>query len=69
MYYKNDDIKYDGEFINDKFEGKGKFIYEDGKYYIGQWSDDLLNGKGTLYYTNGKIENEGNFIDDEFAEN
>ena len=40
-YYNNDNIKYDGDFINDEYEGNGKYIYESGNYYIGQW----LNGK------------------------
>ena len=26
LYYKNGNIRYEGEFINDKFEGKGKFF-------------------------------------------
>ena len=69
MYYSNGNIKYKGDFINDKKDGIGHFIYEDGKYYIGQWSNNLRNGKGTLYYPNGKIEKEGNFINNVFAGN
>ena len=34
-YYKNGDIKYDGNFVNDKFGGDGKYIDESGNYYIG----------------------------------
>ena len=41
LYYKNGNIKYDGYFIDDKFEGNGKYIYEDGKYYIGEWKNDF----------------------------
>jgi hypothetical protein len=26
----------EGEFINGKLEGKGKYIWEDGEYYIWQ---------------------------------
>ena len=40
-YYKNGNIRYDGEIVNGKAEGNGKYIYENGDYYIGQW----LNGK------------------------
>ena len=32
---------YDGEFVNEHFEGKGKYIYEDGNYYIGHWKNNL----------------------------
>ena len=61
-YYSNGNIKYDGEFINDKREGKGKFIWEDGEYYIGEWKDALKHGKGIIYYSNGNIKYDGNFI-------
>ena len=44
-YYSNENIKYDGDWINDKREGNGKYILEDGKYYIGQFKNDLGNGK------------------------
>ena len=37
IYYKNGTIMYDGNFVNDKAEGDGKYIDEDGNYYIGQW--------------------------------
>ena len=46
-YNKNGNIKYEGDWINDKKEGNGKLIDEDGYYYIGQFKDDLINGKGT----------------------
>ena len=49
MYYKKGKIEYIGYFVNDKFEGKGKYIYEDGEYYIGQWLNDNKNGKGIVY--------------------
>ena len=51
-YYKNGDIKYDGDFVNDVYEGKGKYIFENGKYYIGQWLNGKANGK--YNYENGE---------------
>ena len=36
---------YEGDFINDKFEGIGKYILENGIYYIGEWKNGLRNGK------------------------
>ena len=47
------------DFKNGKKEGDGKFIFEDGNYYIGQFKDDLFNGKGIIYYKNGNIMYEG----------
>ena len=62
---------YEGDYINDKREGNGKYIWEGGKYYIGQFKNDFANGKGTLYYPNGKIKIlcEGNWINNEFVGN
>ena len=33
-------IRYDGDFINDKYEGNGKYNYINGEYYIGKWKND-----------------------------
>ena len=57
-------ILYEGEFINGKFEGNGKYIYDDGKYYIGQYKNGLREGKGIIYYKNGKLLFECKFIND-----
>jgi len=34
LYYKNGKIKYEGDFIKDKFEGNGKYIYENGEIIL-----------------------------------
>ena len=65
-YSSNGKIKYEGDFINDKFEGYGKYIWENGEYYIGQFKNGLRNGIGKEYYTDGNIKWEGNWINDEF---
>ena len=62
MYYVNGKIKYEGDFVNDKYEGNGKYIWEDDEYYIGQWKNSLFHGKGIEYYSNGKIKYEGDFV-------
>ena len=49
LYYPNGNIIYEGEWINDYREGNGKYILEDGQYYIGHWKNDLRNGKGIVY--------------------
>ena len=51
---------------NNKYNGYGKIIYENGEYYIGEFKDGLKYGKGILYYKNGKIMFLGDFIDDKF---
>ena len=52
-----------GKYINDKY------IYDDGKYYIGEIKNNLPNGKGIKYYQNGKINYEGYFINGKFEGN
>lgn len=32
-----DGKKYEGQFVNDKREGKGTFSWSDGRQYIGEW--------------------------------
>jgi len=63
-YYKNGNIKYDGDFVHDKYEGNGKRIYGNGEYYIGQFLNGLRNGKGIEYYKNGNIKYDGDFVKD-----
>ena len=65
IYYVNDELKYDGDFVNDKAEGKGKYIFENGDYYIGQFSNNNKHGEGIAYSKDGTVIYEGSFVDDE----
>ena len=40
-YYKNGDIKYEGNYEDDKYNGDGKLTEENGEIYIGEFK----NGK------------------------
>ena len=42
--------KYEGEFKNDKREGKGIMLYNDGDKYEGEFKDDKKDGKGIYYF-------------------
>ena len=50
MYYENGNLHYDGDFKNNKLEGNGKIIYEDGGYYTGQFKNGYRHGKEVIYY-------------------
>ena len=63
LYYSNGNIKYEGDFVDDKFEGNGKYIWQSGEYYIGQWKNNLPNEKGFVFYSNGNV----NWINDVFV--
>ena len=64
MYYKDGCVEYEGDFKEGKYDGEGKYIYENGDYYIGQFKDGLYNGKGKEYDKNGNIINEGEWAND-----
>ena len=44
-----------GKYLN------GRYIYDDDKYYIGEFKDNIPNGKGIKYYKYGNILYDGNF--------
>ena len=61
-YYKNGD-KYDGNWKENKREGKGVFFHnETGEVYKGNFSNNKPNGMGIYYYKNGD-RYEGMFKD------
>ena len=45
-----------GKYLDDKY------IYNDGKYFIGETKNNVPNGKGIKYYKNGNIFYKGDFI-------
>ena len=69
IYYKNGNIKYDGDFVNNKIEVNGKYIWEDSEYYIGQFLNDLRHGKGKLYDKDDNIKYDGDFVNGKFEGN
>ena len=68
LYYNNGILKYEGDFINDKFEGYGKYFNENEnkwKYYIGEWKNGLKHGKGKIFDKNENLMYEGDFANGE----
>lgn len=47
---------YEGERVNGKKQGKGKFVWKDGSVYNGNFDNDQINGQGTL-----TIPNQGTY--------
>ncbi len=52
--YVKSDSKYFGEFKNNKPNGEGFFLYEDGQSYEGFFKDGELHGKGVMIYSDGQ---------------
>ena len=64
-YYKNKKIKYEGNFVDDEYDGDdGCFYYENGDIYIGQFKNGKKNGSGFIYDKDNNLKIEGEFLDD-----
>ena len=46
---------YDGEWKDNKKNGRGTLRYSDGDVYDGEFKDGLKHGRGTFRYANGKV--------------
>ena len=46
---------YDGEFIDDLFDGNGKYFWNDGKKYKGLFKNGLINWKGEFIWNDNSI--------------
>ena len=57
-YYKNGKIKYEGNFLNDLYDDdNGKYYYENGDVYIGQFKNGEKYGEGLTYNKEGELIN------------
>ena len=59
----NNNENYEGNWLNDKREGKGIMKYNNGDIYDGDWENDKKVGNGKMKYKNGDIY-EGEWKDD-----
>ena len=62
IYYKDGNVQYEGDFINDKFDGNGIYFDKDGNYYDGKWKKGLRHGKGITYFKDGRKQYDGDFV-------
>ena len=57
-YYKNGNLKYEGNFLNDLYDDdNGKYYYENGNVYIGQFKNGEKYGEGLTYNKEGELIN------------
>jgi len=57
-----DKARYEGDFIDNEFEGNGVYYLDNGNYYEGQFKKGKFNGYGKEYDKDGKILREGKYI-------
>ncbi|CAF4929612.1 unnamed protein product [Rotaria sp. Silwood1] len=55
--------RYEGQFKDNNFNGKGTYYYANGNQYTGDWVDDKKSGKGVFTWANGN-QYKGQFKDD-----
>ena len=55
-------VKYEGNFTNDIFNGKGKLAFQDGSFYQGDFKKGRIEGYGSLVYPDEEVY-EGFFKD------
>ena len=59
-YNDNNDLIFEGEYLNGKRNGKGKEYHYDGTlYFEGEYLNGKRNGKGKEYNSDGELEFEG----------
>jgi hypothetical protein len=55
-------VKYDGQFLNDFYEGEGKlYALDESLIYDGLWKGGLYHSKGKIFLENGIVYYEGDF--------
>ncbi len=49
----DNNARYTGQILNDKYNGQGTLIYSDGSRYSGHWVNDKKNGRGVFINSKG----------------
>ena len=52
----SDGAKYEGEWRDSLFHGRGIFTYADGKKYVGEFKRGLSHEQGTFIYIDGSVD-------------
>ena len=64
MYFRNERIVYEGEFKDNKFNGRGILYYPNGnKAYEGMFRNNRPHGHCISYFSNECLEYDGNWKD------
>ena len=58
--------RYEGEKRDTLRHGRGKYIYNDGSYYFGDWVKGKMEGQGQLIDAEGNLIFEGLWKDDHY---
>jgi hypothetical protein len=61
-----DGSKFEGNFVNGKFDGEGTFYFANGDKYVGQFKENYPDGKGTRFVKESGAEETGDWKQGEF---
>lgn len=61
-YIHDEGDTYEGEFFNDKANGKGKYTYANQDTYEGDFLNDMAHGKGIFIFADDGTTYEGDFV-------
>jgi len=64
-----DGSKYEGSFMNAKFEGPGTFFFSNGDKYVGNFKENYPDGDGTRYVKESGAKEMGEWKQGEFLGN
>jgi len=54
-----DGSKYEGEWVNNKINGKGIYKWKDGRVYNGEWLNNNMHGYGVYTWLEDGRKYEG----------
>lgn len=57
----SDGSHYEGNYVDGKRQGQGKYTFASGECYDGMWSQGKRHGYGVNYYANGNVY-EGSYV-------
>jgi hypothetical protein len=64
VYDELRNIRYEGNFVHGKREGKGRMRYANGNIYDGEWKEDVKCGVGSMMWQETLESYEGEWKDD-----
>ncbi len=63
-YLWPDGRRYEGDWVNSKMNGRGKFYFADGRVYVGEFANDFREGVGVMtWYTRLVIKRIGRTVE------
>jgi len=59
-------VKYDGNFLDNTFDGQGKMFESGVLSYSGGWKAGVRHGQGKMYFADGSVMHEGFFVEGKY---